>query len=213
MTDFIKSALAKLDVSFKPETKGEFQRLEYLGDGILQAIITEYLYFKYPKANEGELTIRRSRLVQNKTLSKLAIKLGYRKLMQVKNKKLYQSKKLYADVFEASIGEYFLTTKQNYAQVRKFIFAAFTYLNIELELIFDPISQLNEAGQQKLNNLPVYTLVKRSGPDHEPEFKMMVSVLVKGKKYKRTAVGKSKQDAKEKAAKKLYKFLKSKNYI
>jgi ribonuclease-3 len=133
--------------------------------------------------------------------------------MQIKNKNLYKSKKLYADTFEASIGEYFLLTKQNYGQVRKFIFSAFKSLYIELDLIFDPISQLNEAGQRIFNNLPIYTLVKKSGPDHDPEFKVRVTIVVGKKTYKRTADGKSKQIAKEKAAKNLYQFLKGKGLI
>lgn len=89
--------------------KESYERLEYLGDAYLGAIIAEYLYKKYPYKDEGFLTEIRSRLVNRESLNQLGRKLGLEKIIEVDKKNgLYRHKSIYGDIMESLIGAIYL---------------------------------------------------------------------------------------------------------
>ncbi len=84
------------------------ERLEYLGDAVLDAILSDYLFEKFPDANEGFLTKIRSRIVNRDVLNQLAISMGINKILISKISSFHATKNLYGDAFEALIGSVFL---------------------------------------------------------------------------------------------------------
>ena len=93
------------------------ERLEFLGDAVLDSVISHYLYYKFPKENEGYLTRLRSRLVSRKTLNNLGVKIGLQELMQSNLERA--SKSVYGDALEALIGAIHLD--KGYVFAQKFI--------------------------------------------------------------------------------------------
>jgi ribonuclease III len=84
------------------------ERLEYLGDSILDAILSDYLFEKFPNADEGFLTKIRSRIVNRDVLNQLALSIGINKILISKINSSHLTKNLYGDAFEALIGSVFL---------------------------------------------------------------------------------------------------------
>ena len=84
------------------------ERLEYLGDAVLDAILSDYLFEKFPDANEGFLTKIRSRIVNRDVLNQLAVSMGINKILISKISSVHLTKNLYGDAFEALIGSVFL---------------------------------------------------------------------------------------------------------
>ena len=84
------------------------ERLEYLGDAVLDAILSDYLFEKFPDANEGFLTKIRSRIVNRDVLNQLAISMGINKILISNVSLVHPTKNLYGDAFEALIGSVFL---------------------------------------------------------------------------------------------------------
>jgi ribonuclease-3 len=84
------------------------ERLEYLGDAVLSAILSDYLFQKYPDADEGLMTKIRSRIVNREILNKLAISMGLNKILISNISSTHQTKNLYGDALEALIGSLFL---------------------------------------------------------------------------------------------------------
>lgn len=84
------------------------ERLEYLGDAVLDAILSDYLFEKFPEANEGFLTKIRSRIVNREVLNQLSISMGINKILISRINSSHLTKNLYGDAFEALIGSVFL---------------------------------------------------------------------------------------------------------
>ena len=84
------------------------ERLEYLGDAVLDAILSDYLFEKFPDANEGFLTKIRSRIVNRDVLNELSVSMGINKILISKINSSHLTKNLYGDAFEALIGAVFL---------------------------------------------------------------------------------------------------------
>lgn len=84
------------------------ERLEYLGDAVLDAILSDYLFEKFPEANEGFLTKIRSRIVNRDVLNQLALSMGFNKILISRINSSHLTKNLYGDAFEALIGSVFL---------------------------------------------------------------------------------------------------------
>ncbi len=84
------------------------ERLEYLGDAVLDAILSDFLFVKFPDANEGFLTKIRSRIVNRDVLNQLAISMGINKILISNINSTHQTKNLYGDALEALIGSVFL---------------------------------------------------------------------------------------------------------
>lgn len=178
------------------------ERLEFLGDAVLELVTTEYLYQNYPNP-EGELTNWRASLVNGQMLSKLAKNLGledYLYLSRGESKDANSKARNYilANTFEALTGAIYLD--QGYKVVKDFIYK---FLIPELphilsnQLYLDPKSKFQEMSQEKLGITPTYKVLKESGPDHVKKFQVGIYLE---KKLIATSTGSSKQEAQVKAA-------------
>lgn len=188
------------------EKKGSHQsneRLEFLGDAILELVVSDFLFKTYPQLPEGRLTQKRAALVQTKTLAAAAFKLNLgQKLIMSKGEKKAGGQtniSLLANTFEALIGAVYLD--QGFTQAANFIYQNLLQnLNLLLNQadIHDFKSQLQETWQKQFKTAPKYQLVSSFGPDHSKTF--IVKVFLKGK-LMGEGRGKTKQAAEQTAAK------------
>lgn len=111
------------------------ERLEFLGDAILQGILTSILYRQFPKAREGVLTEERKSRVSNRTLAKIAcqLKLGDKLYMDANSEKqkCRQNPKILSNAFEAVIGAYFVDTDNSFEAVKNYLLKLSNMLEIE----------------------------------------------------------------------------------
>lgn len=184
------------------EVGGHNERLEFLGDAVLELVSTHFLYEKYPDKPEGDLTAFRASLVNAVTLSEVASMLGmndYLLLSRGEAKDNGRARQvLLANAFEALIGALYLD--QGYDAARMFIEKhLFPKLDeiVQKRLWQDPKSTLQEKVQEHENVTPHYTVTKETGPDHDKHFIVGVyareELLAQGE-------GKSKQEAEQAAA-------------
>lgn len=180
-----------------------YERLEFLGDSILGEIITELLFMQFPTVLEGELTKMRSSLVSGESLFKVAQELGIEKFI-ISGKGEGQSnsarkRSVVAAIFESITAAIYLD--QGFETTKTFILKAFQSrldkISHNTEYSNDPKSDLQEYTQKIFQSLPVYKIISRSGPDHEPIFE--ISVQIKSDIIA-TAAGKSKSDAETRVA-------------
>jgi ribonuclease-3 len=150
------------------------ERLEFLGDAVLELVVTEYLFAGYQKP-EGELTAIRSALVRGKHLSEIADEIGlfaYILLSQGEKNGSEKSKSLImANAFEALVGAIYLD--QGYDVVKKFILdnvVSNTQEIINSKLYVDAKSEFQEKVQEKFKFTPHYKVLEESGPDHNKKF-------------------------------------------
>jgi len=179
------------------------ERLEFLGDAVLELVITEFLYKKYPKKPEGELTNWRAALVNAKMLSKMAQKLDFNDFLLLSRgeaKEIGKARQyILANTFESFIGAFYLD--QGYKVCQKFIEK---YLAKELPEIIskglykDSKSSFQEEAQEKTGVTPTYRVLKEWGPDHAKHF--IIGVFL-NEKLVAEGEGSSKQEAEEAAAK------------
>ena len=178
------------------------ERLEFLGDAVLELSVTEYLYQNYPNP-EGELTNWRASLVNGQMLSSLAKKLeleNYLYLSKGEAKDTNSKARNYilANTFESLVGAIYLD--QGFKKANKFINEN---LIPELPRILsdklyqDPKSQFQEVAQEKTGITPSYKVLDESGPDHNKNFEVGVYL---GSELIAKANGSSKQEAQVRAA-------------
>lgn len=185
----------------KYESYDSYERLEFLGDAVLDLIAAEYLFKEYPTKNEGFLTKIRAKLVRGETLSQLSYQLGFENLMEMGERggAVQVSKNILADVFESIIAAIYITKGYDYAY--KFMHNVIKE-HLELEDLINTLdnykSALLEYTQAQKLSLPQYELISESGPGHNKTF--VVKVLVDGKEMG-TGKGKSKKKAEQEAAK------------
>lgn len=178
------------------------ERLEFLGDAVLELATTKFLYQKFPNSNEGELTAYRSALVNTESLSKKAqeLKMGdFLKLSKGEKACLKGRGHILANTFEAFIGALYLD--QSFEKANQFLEDfLFDYIEeiLEKKLYQDSKSYFQEMAQEKVNFTPEYKLIKHSGPDHDRKFVMGVYLE---KELISTGKGSSKQKAEVDAAK------------
>ncbi len=184
------------------------ERLEFLGDAVLELVVTEYLYKEYPEESEGILTNWRASLVNTKKLVEVAndLKLGdYLLLSKGENKDRKRTKQyILADTFEALIGAVFLDFgyKRCYTFIEKNLLIRLPYI-IENNLFRDSKSYFQEKSQEKLGITPIYKVLKDWGPDHKKKF--LIGVFL-NKDLVAQGEGTSKQEAEERAAEKALKI-------
>ncbi|MFY9484747.1 MAG: ribonuclease III [Patescibacteria group bacterium] len=177
------------------------ERLEFLGDAVLELIVTEYLYRNYTNP-EGELTNWRSALVKGEMLSKVAahLKIGdFLLLSKGEEKSGGKNRELIlANTFEALVGAIYL--EFGYKDAKKFVE---THLINELDEILekklyqDGKSRLQEWSQESNGATPNYKIISETGPDHAKVFTVGVSV---GNEILAEGTGSSKQKAEQQAA-------------
>jgi len=186
------------------------ERLEFLGDAVLDLIVGEYLYKKFPKSNEGSLSKIRASLVNEKGFDKLAnyLKLGdYIYLSNAEENNGGRKKpSLLSNAFEAIMGAIYLESGLEVANKIAVELIEKNHIEISLDSLFcDFKTTLQELTQARFGLTPVYNVVATRGPDHLKEFE--VAVLIEGKEYAR-AIGKSKKIAQQEAAKLAVEILK-----
>ena len=177
------------------------ERLEFLGDAVLELIVTEYLYQHFPNP-EGDLTNWRSALVRGEMIATIALKLGmndYLLLSHGEQQSIGKSRHLIlANAFEALVGALYL--ERGYETTRDFIHRELiSELNQiqENELHIDAKSRFQELIQEQSSITPTYNVLKEQGPDHDKEFTVGVYV---GETLMGTGTGSSKQRSEQAAA-------------
>ncbi len=179
------------------------ERLEFLGDAVLDLIVGEFLYHKFPDVAEGELSKLRASLVNEKGFEKLAqiLNLGnciYISLAEENNKGREKSS-LLSNAFEALMGALYLEAGLEKTRKACIHLLELAYPVIDMEAIFrDFKTTLQELTQAKFGDTPEYRLIRAYGPDHKKEFEM--AVVIQNKEISR-AIGKSKKEAQQASAK------------
>ncbi len=181
---------------------GHNERLEFLGDAVLELVITDYLYKKYPEKHEGELTSLRSALVNASTLHTVGSELGindYLLLSRGESKDTGRARQyILANTMESIMGAIYLDS--GYDHAKKFIYAFITpHLDkvIEKGSWIDSKSLFQEKAQEHASITPSYKTLKEVGPDHDKHF--TVGVYLKTELVAQ-GEGDSKQDAEQMAA-------------
>ena len=185
------------------------ERLEYLGDAVLELVTSDFLYRNYEEP-EGIMTAWRAALVRTESISDAGYKLGYEPLVRLSRGEQHGISRAHAiiiaDCFEAVIGAIYLD--QGYDTAKDFIYKhILSKINeiLEEESWRDPKSYFQELAQKYEFETPVYRTLKEDGPDHNKTFTVAAYV---GKSIIASATGHSKQEAQTLAAKqgiKLYK--------
>lgn len=178
------------------------ERLEFLGDAVLELVVTEFLYTKYPHQNEGDLTAYRSALVNAVTLGDLASSLGFNDMMKLSKgeaKDVHRARSsILADAYEAFVGA--LYTDQGYAAVKAFITESLLGKTDEIirkGLYKDAKSFVQEKSQELYSLTPSYKVLSEEGPDHD---KLFCVGIYFGSDKIAEGRGKSKQEAETGAA-------------
>lgn len=178
------------------------QRLEFLGDRVLGLVIAERLYLRRPEEAEGKLAPRLNRLVRKEACAEAARHKGLDEFIMLGQSERRsggaKKEKVLGDVCEAVIGAIFLDG--GLSPARKFIESAWlpVFEANKAGRVRDPKSLLQEWAQARKYELPIYTEVKRTGPDHSPVF--IVEVDVGDGMHNASGEGQSKQDAERAAA-------------
>jgi len=180
------------------------ERLEFLGDAVLELVVTEYLYRHYVKKPEGELTSWRASLVNADSLSETAKGLGFNDYLLLSRGEAKDGGKarayILANALEAFIGALYLDQGYSICQtiVKKHLLKKLPDI-IREGLFKDAKSKFQEQAQEKTGITPIYKVLHESGPDHAKHFGIGVflqdELIAKGE-------GSSKQEAEEAAAKK-----------
>ena len=183
------------------------ERLEFLGDAVLELVVTEFLYTTYSEP-EGILTNWRSSLVRTESIAAAAHKLGFEEYLRLSKGEARGTDRartqILANSFEAIIGAIYLD--QGYEKSRKFIedniISTFDEI-LKTGAWLDPKSRLQELAQSNETQTPQYRILKEEGPDHDKTFK--VGVYVNGE-LRGDGDGPSKQEAQQQAAQQALKF-------
>jgi ribonuclease-3 len=192
---------------------GDNERLEFLGDAVLDFLVGDMLYQRYPDLPEGDLTRLRAALVRTESLASLAQQMGLGDALRMgKGEETTGGRERQTNlcaVFESLVGAIYLD--QGLPAVQKFVTPQ---LNPLLEQIItaaldrDARSTLQEWSQAELNLTPIYRTVSASGPDHQKEF--LVEVLI-GDVVAGQGIGRSKQAGAQAAARSALENMKSDN--
>lgn len=178
------------------------ERLEFLGDAVLEIVVTEFLYQKFPHQNEGDLTAYRSALVNAVTLGDVASSLGFNDMMKLSKgeaKDVHRARSsILADAYEAFVGALYLD--QGYTAVKDFITTTLLCKTDEIirkGLYKDAKSFVQERSQELYSLTPSYKVLSEEGPDHD---KLFLVGIYFGEEKIAEGRGKSKQEAETVAA-------------
>ena len=180
------------------------ERLEFLGDAVLELVVTEFLYAKYPDKPEGELTAYRAALVNTVSISDAGTKLGindYLLLSRGESRDTGRARQIIlANAFEALIGAMYLDS--GFDDAKKFIADQLFHKTDDVvanRLWQDAKSKFQELVQENMQVTPTYKILDQSGPDHDRTF--VVGAFIGNEKVA-TGEGRSKQEAEQAAAEK-----------
>jgi ribonuclease III len=200
--DLLSTALTHRSALNESTARESNERLEFLGDAVLELVTTEFLYARFPTEPEGVLTSYRAALVKTTTLAIVAKELGLDKVLKISKGEERSGGRenigLLADTFEAVAGALYLD--QGYEIAKTFIL---THVLSKVDQVVtqklykDYKTSLQELVQSKGKATPIYETIEESGPDHLKTF--TVQVLVDAQALG-TGTGRSKQDASQEAA-------------
>ncbi len=193
--------------------RGHNERLEFLGDAVLELIVTEYLFTTYPDKEEGLLTMWRASLVNGVTLSSIAKELGFDDFLLLSKGESKETGKARQDILEDTLESFIgaLHLDQGYDKVTSFV-----KVNIiprlkeiiETESFIDSKSKIQGLAQEKNKITPHYNIIKEWGPDHDKHF---VCGLYLEERLVAEGEGLSKQEAETNAADKALELKEFKN--
>lgn len=185
------------------------ERLEFLGDAVLELIVSEYLFSTYTDKAEGELTSFRAATVRTTTLAEVSRKLGLGEFLKMSKGEEDSGGKdkdyLLANLFEAILGAIYLD--KGYAVCKDYLYRVLIPQIdniVRNRLDIDPKTKLQEITQAQFKETPSYEVVKEEGPDHDKRFTVQAKISSKDLS---TGEGSSKQRAEEDAAEKSLKML------
>lgn len=188
------------------------ERLEFLGDAVLELVVTSYLFRKYPEKQEGDLTAFRSSIVNTQSLIKVAEHIGLNKFILLSKGEAKDTGRarsvILANAIEAIIGAIYMD--QGYNPAANFVSSQILDV-IDIEVIvknktwIDAKSNFQEKAQEKVGITPSYKTLKEEGPDHNKIFTLGVFL---GDEHIASGSGQSKQEAEQKAAEKALKVKK-----
>lgn len=184
---------------------GHNERLEFLGDAVVELVVTEYLYANYPNP-EGELTNWRAALVNANTLALIAQDdLGMEEYLylsrgEAKDAGSKARSYILANAIEALIGSMYLDQGMEVVTdfIKRYVISKLDHI-LEHKLYVDPKSRFQEAAQETSGVTPSYRVLSETGPDHAKEFNVGVYL---GSELVASGKGSSKQDAQIEAARK-----------
>jgi len=178
------------------------ERLEFLGDAVLELVVTDFLYRKYPNYTEGELTALRSALVNAVIISDVASDIGMNDYLLLSKGEAKDNGKarqyILANTYEAYVGALYMD--QGYDVADKFIRKTLLPKTEEIvskKLWRDSKSLVQERAQEIVGVTPAYKVLAESGPDHDKSFTVGIYL---GTELAGQGKGKSKQEAEQKAA-------------
>lgn len=181
---------------------GQNERLEFLGDAVVELVVTEYLFNKYGN-QEGELTNWRAALVNAKMLASVAYEIGMEPYLflshgEAKDAGTKARDYIMANAFEAVVGAIYIDQGYDGAKqfIDRYVITKLPYV-LENGLYMDAKSRFQESAQELLGVTPTYRVLEESGPDHAKMFK--VGIFLE-KELIASGVGSSKQEAQTEAA-------------
>jgi len=207
---FRNSEYLETALTHRSATKNHYERMEFLGDAVLNLVISSELYRRFPEASEGELSRLRAHLVKGDCLSSVATEFSLGDYLRLGSGELksggFRRKSILADVLESIIGAIYLDAGFNAAQ--EFILRVFETRihNVGgVKELKDPKTRLQEYMQAKALALPSYEVVKTSGKAHNQTFEVSCSVSILDKPVYGT--GSSRRKAEQAAAEQVLELL------
>jgi ribonuclease-3 len=177
------------------------ERLEFLGDAVLDLVVGHRLMTRYPQLREGELSVTRAQVVSEAGLSDVAGQLGIGQWLMLgkgEEKSGGRTKpSILADAFEAILAAVYLDGGFDAASAMVTRLLEHRIETVEFKGFYDFKTRLQETAQARLKSTPTYQVVQELGPDHDKRF--VVAVQINGDEWAR-AVGKSKKEAEQMAA-------------
>ena len=184
--------------------KHNYERLEFLGDTILNFCISKMLFETFTNLQEGELSKKKSYLISRKVCRVVAYSIGLDAKIKFLNNHTINIDDILADTLESLICVIYQT--YNIEKVYDIIHTLF-FQYINNEEIENPKMKLQEYTQKHFNCLPEYQVIKKEGTENEPIFTIEVCIDTSKKQYKEIGIGKNKKSAEIDGAKKMIKLL------
>lgn len=191
----------------KKSAENHNERLEFLGDAVLELVVTQFLYEHYSEP-EGILTNWRSALVRTESIGAAATRLDFESMLRLSKGEKRGSdrarQQILANSFEAVIGAIYIDQGYDVAKdfITKHIIATLPQI-LETGSWRDPKSYLQEVAQEKDNQTPAYKVLSEDGPDHDKTFTLGVFI---GTQLRGSGTGSSKQAAQQRAAEEALKY-------
>lgn len=178
------------------------ERLEFLGDAVLELVVTDFLFKKYPQKPEGEMTALRSALVNSTMLATVSGELKFNDFLMLSRGEAKDTGRarqyILANTFESVVGAIYIDSGFDEAEkfISKFLLPKITEVESK-RLWIDAKSFFQECAQEKMGKTPNYKSINEVGPDHDKQFTVALYV---GEELIAEGKGKSKQEAEQDAA-------------